>query len=236
MKGGSFWDEVVEECQVKCESYAVKRGVELERLCLFGWSYGIRIADDRGKKQRGDLMLSNRLSPVYLRDAHDSLRERMHRLQGDVGFVLANSSMIAWRLALLSPKRLVIEPAVFVCDGLWRYRVSEDDMALVRQLLARVGATPSVYVILQQTTTTVRLDQQQKQTTTTQQQPNKMFWPKAKRECDSAVVRCATRMVEGFSRVFANHEEDNLIVNIKKQTSSALLEIQTSSSAERQKK
>lgn len=65
-----------ETCQLTGTSYAVQRAQSLQPFTELHWTYGVRIADDKGKTATEDLVLiPQRPSPVYMRDSNDNLRD-----------------------------------------------------------------------------------------------------------------------------------------------------------------
>ncbi len=135
------WDCHVDECQITSTHFSSSSR---------HWTNGLRIADDRSRSSKRDLVLgSSRLSPIYLRDAHeDALRDVVRKLEGGPGFLLANSAKIVSRLRTLFPFVQIIGDAERVCSGVWRFQSPADDVPQMRLLLARIGATPSLYQLL----------------------------------------------------------------------------------------
>jgi hypothetical protein len=180
---GVSWDAIVDGLQVRGESYS--RG---------NWSFGLRIADERGSCSLEDLRLRQAKSPIYLRDAHDALRETIRGLEGGHGFVLANSAAMFERLRVLYPKLVLIsnEPEK-VMNGVWRFKVQ--NVVDARLVLARIGATPSLYTMLQRA-----------------EDSHAPIRPclspfVAPSKCGNLLLDCARKMVAGFRSMFDGASE-----------------------------
>lgn len=219
------WELRVQRCFVSGESYCDVRVVELCQLgCWWSqWSYGLRIAEERsGHRSRPHsmdlpLMRSSIHSPVYMRDSHDDsvAREVMRSLEknNSSSFPVNSSRAVVEKLKkLFGIEGVTCGGDVVGGDNLCMVHVDPTRaqekgvfFSSFRFFLSRVGATPSLYSLLEYAHGKPSVALVSSGVSWQWEKTDFSLFPS-----DTTVSSFASRMVSGFEDVFCQCDSDDL--------------------------